>query len=293
MESYQSFSQRNVGNGYSWSDDEMQRNYQIACNVEKHYNETYTKTDEPQIGDIVEFADEYHVYYHAKIVENLYNDGKLCICEQGSSFTYGHSFSTSGGAFVSKDKSQLQLVGQDENIVWTWGCLGAGAHQGIYFPLKVRKWLIPYNPKSIKRSLITFNRDDNGQITTVEIRNSGDLFCTQMSFRSLEAFHAWAKYAGYNYRVENHRAYSNQHISTKCWCKAEDAPANGKPIKVLGNGRVHDGFVVTHELTITNWYPNIYDPSRPRPEYGSEEYKKECDKELADYRKYADNPLGV
>lgn len=292
MESYENFKARNANFGeYGFVEErEMLRNYEIALQVEKTYNETFANTNEPQIGDIVEFADDYHVYKHAKIVENLYADGKLCICENGGSHTDGKYFSTSGGAFVSKDKSELVLAGEDFNVVWTWGCNGAGAHQGIYFPLKVRKWIIPYEPKNVKRSIINFKRNDDGEIVSVAIENSDSFFCNAMSFNSLLAFEAWAKYVGYEYHVDGNRGYSPQKINERCWTKNVPMPENGKPIKVLANGRVHDGLVVSEDFVITQWWPNI---CREHAAYGTPEWRKECDEELALHRKYAQNPMGV
>ena len=157
METYEKFCYRNGGfNGGCNSEEVMRKNYAIALKVEKIYNANHPNTKEPQVGDIVEFADDYHVYKYAKIVEPHYCDGRLCVCENGGSFTDGKFFSTSGGAFVGKEKSELQYVGEDFNIVWTWGCYGSGGNQGIYFPLKVRRWKIPYDPKNVRRSTIRF-----------------------------------------------------------------------------------------------------------------------------------------
>lgn len=293
MEKYEDFKARNAAFGSynipSLHEDEMQRNYEIALQVEKTYNEHFGNIDEPRIGDIVEFADDYHVYKTAKIVEDHYGDGKLCICERGCSHTDGTFFSTSGGAFVRKDKSELVLVGEDENVVWTWGCYGVGAHQGIYFPLKVRKWIIPYDPKNVKRSIVKFEKNDDGEIISVSIENSTE-FYSAMGFDSLRAFEAWADYVGYNYRVENERGYSNQTVSQKCWTDKFPKPTNGKPIKVCANGRIHDGLVVNEEFSVTHWWPNV---RRNHPQYGTPEYKEESAKELKLFRKYARNPMGV
>ena len=142
-----------------WLDYQMQKNYEIALQVEKNYYEKYGTAKEPKIGDIVEYADEYHVYKYASIVENLYYEDestRVCVCENGHSHTNGKFFSTSGGAFYGMDKSALQYVGEEINYVWTWGCEGAGASQGINLPLKVNKWIIPYDPKKVKRSTIQF-----------------------------------------------------------------------------------------------------------------------------------------
>lgn len=299
MESFENFKKRNASFGCcglpNVQERELQKCYYIALQVEKTYNDTYGHIEEPRIGDIVEFTDGFHVYTHGKIVENMYQDGRLCICEAGSSHTDGKYFSTSGGAFVSKDKSELQLVGEDENVVWTWGCHGAGGNQGIYFPLKVRKWIIPYNPDTVTRSFV-YHSDklprSNGEPPryAVWIENTGSYGYYAMSFKSELAFKAWAKYVGYETHVfDSSKDASYQKIVQKCYTREEDAPKNGKPIKVLFNGRIVDGFVVTEGNEIVTWAPNISDGTYKPIDFNSDEYKRE----MEEYRKYCDNPMGV
>lgn len=275
-----------------WSNDEMQRNYAIALQVEKNYYEKFGTAKEPKIGDIVEYTDGWHVYKYASIVENVYYEDentRVCICDNGSSHTStGRGFTTSGGAFHGKDKSQLQYVGEDKNIVWTWGCHGAGADQGIYLPLTVNRWIIPYDPKSVKRSMVWSRKHNEDNTYSVCIQNSDDCMCYAHSFKSRESFEAWAKYVGYQYQIEEdgERAYSYQEVCRRCWVSEEKKPKNGKPIKVVGNGKVHDGLVVTEELRITEYWPNIYTKD---PAYGTPEYQEQ----LEAFWKYHNNPMGV
>lgn len=267
-----------------WSEDEMRRNYEIALKVEERYYAEHGTAKQPKIGDIVEHTDGYRVYKSAKIVENMYgdNDSKVCICDCGKSFTRGGYFSTSGGAFHNRDKSQLQYVGECENIVWTWGCYGAGADQGINFPIKVNRWIIPYDPKAVKRSTVYFNQAEG----KVSIENAEDCMMYTKSFRSRRAFEAWAKYIGYEYHMDGDRAYSPQRVVNRCWTENVPKPENGKPIKVLANGRVRDGIAVTEDFCITEWWPNIY---HPEPKYGTPEYNQQMEA----YWRYNDNPMGV
>lgn len=265
-----------------WSEYEMRRNYEIALKVEERYYAEHGTAKEPKIGDIVEYTDGWHVYRNAKIVENMYgdDDSKVCVCDSGHSFTNGDYFSTSGGAFHSKEKALMQYVGEAENIVWTWGCYGAGANQGINIPIKVNRWIIPYDPKAVKRSTVRFSQD------AVSIENNYDCMFKVMSFNSRRAFEAWARYVGYEYHMEGEVAYSPQKVVTKCWTSDDNKPTNGKPIKVLGNARVHDGLVVTEDFCITQYWPNIY---RPEPKYGTPEYEKQMEA----YWRYHENPMGV
>lgn len=302
MESFELFYKRNLGFGEygTPSDKEMQRNYEIAKQVEQTYLSLHGDMDEPQIGDIVEFADDYRVYDHAMIVENHYGGdehGMLCVCECGSSHTNGRCFSTSGGAFRSFHKSRLQPAGTDVNVVWTWGCHGAGASQGIYFPLPVRRWIIPHG-KPTKRSWVYIRgrgakRCDGQPMPAVSIENCCDLY-NAMSFKSIEAFKAWADYVGYRYRDDGGwgttRKVSAQRICDKCYCDPSWQPPEGaKPIKVIRNLRLKDGWVVTTDDCIMTYWPNIYDPEHPEPRYGTPEYEAE----FREHRKYMDNPMGV
>lgn len=286
MITYEQFKERNISfNGGYNTEKVHQNNYGIAQEVERVYMDTYGHIDGPRIGDVVEFSDGWNVYKHAQVCENMYGGSKygmMCVCKHGSSWTNGRGFSTSGGAFKAYHKSKFQYVGEDEVWVWTWGCYGSGANMGIYFPLKVRKWIIPYE-SVLKRSMVKIKRHDQ---YAVFIENNGDLF-NALCFNSVKAYIAWAEYVGF--KTENwagsFEKVSPQRIERKWYLKPEDAPTNGKPIKVLDNGRIKDGYVVTTEDAITYHVPNY----GKYPEYGTPEYEKAW----KDYRKYAGNPMGV
>jgi hypothetical protein len=305
MENFEDFKKRNVGfdEGRWYGMDEyfdktMRKCYDVALKVEQTYNELHPNINEPQILDIVEFADDFEVYKRGMICENLYGKsefGMLCICERGCSHTDGKYFSTGGGAFRHIHKSKLRYAGETENVVWTWGCYGSGAHQGIYFPLKVRKWIIPYETPKFgskvyirgKNAKDCYGRD----LDAVWIENFGSCFGHAASFNSIKAFKAWAEYVGYNsYAFDGtFERRSQQKIQHRCIVKMEDLPENAKPMKVIANGRVHDGWVVNDGITITELWLNAYDPNEVRPKYGT----KEWDDEIKLFHKYCRNPMGV
>lgn len=305
MEKYETFKQRNINfsnKGYFFEkgmmEDVMKRNYGIACEVEKTYNETFGNIDGPRIGDIVEFSDGFRIYNHAKVVENLYGGSKygmLCVCENGSSHTDGKYFSTSGGAFKAIHKSKFQYVGESENIVWTWGCYGAGANQGIYFPLKVRKWIIPYEPiQQVSRVVIKGQngKDWHGRPTdAVWIENFADCYGYHaQSFRSIRAYRAWASYVGFKSkpRKGTFDRESSQAIIRKYFWEKSEVPKGAKPLKLFSNGHLADSFVVNDGKNIVYYIPNPNIlPESPR--FGTKEYEEER-KEIIKYR---DNPLGV
>lgn len=300
---YEDFKRSNMGFGAYQNparhEEEMLMCYAIANHVTDEYRNTYGHIDGPRIGDIVEFCDGYKVYKHAKIVEQMYggsNHGMLCVCENGTSFTNGRYFSTSGGAFRNIHKSKMQLVGEDENMVWTWGCYGSGADQGIYFTLPVRKWIVPYEQPQ-RRSKVTIygrgKRRNGRDLPAVAIENFGGGFGRAESFRSINAFKAWADYVGYRYNDDRQGTFvkvSSQRVDSKCYTdKAWQPPMGAKPIKIIRNGELKDAWVVTSETCITYYWPNIYDPANPRPRYGSPEYEREYRERC----KYDGNPMGV
>ena len=286
MIAYEQFKTRNLGFNGGWNSEKVhQNNYGIAQEIERVFMQTYGNIDGPRMGDIVEFSDGWEVYERAQVCESCYGGSKygmMCVCERGSSWTDGNIFSTSGGAFKSIHKSKFQYAGETEVWVWTWGCFGSGANMGIYFPLKVRKWIIPYEPV-LKRSMVKIRKHNE---YAVFIENYGDLF-NALCFTSVKAYLAWAKYVGYKTEswVGTFEKVSPQKIVRKWYTKPENAPTNGKPIKVLDNGRVKDGYVVTTDQAIIYHIPNY----GPYPEYGTPEYEKE----FQDHRKYAGNPMGV
>lgn len=270
-----------------WSERDMQLNYAIALKVEQTYYDRYGNAKEPKIGDIVEYTDGWEVFKGASIVENLYHsEPQICICDAGHSFTDGRAFSTSGGAFHSKDQSLLQYVGEDINYVWTWGCNGVGANQDINIPLKVNRWIIPYNTLEVKRSIVFFKRNDQEGDCAVWIKNTHEWFHAH-SFESKRAFEAWAKYVGYEYYMDGEKGYSHQKLVNRCWVDPDKKPQNGKPIKVLANAKVRDGFVVTEDTCITEWWEN--NRTERCAVYGSIEYRTEMEM----YHKYKYNPMGV
>lgn len=279
-----------------WSEKDMEDNWKIAKEISESYTRKFQDNDSPKIGDIVEFSDGFRVHRQAKIVEDMYRGsehGMLCICENGSShITNSICFSTSGGAFVRRHKSKLVRNGYDFNTVWTWGCNGVGAGQGIYFTLRVNRWLIPYDEGSMVRSTVRINGSgaksmDGTKIPAVRVCNTSDMYCFQ-SFDSIKAYKAWAEHIGFKtsqYESCLHLS-SNQRLVQKYVTKDGDIPVNAKLIKRVLNGRVRDCWVTTDGNDIVFHTDNR---SISEMKYGT----KEDEEETRMFRKYSDNPLGV
>ena len=295
--SYEEFVAMNAGfNEGIWSDKDMKLNWKIAQEVAEIYRRRFPDNGAPKIGDIVEFSDGFRVYRHAKIVEDVYRKseyGVLCICENGSShISNGAGFSTSGGAFVRRHKSMLKRNGYDRNTVWTWGCNGVGAGQGIYFDLVVNRWIIPYDEGSMVRSTVRINGRgaksmDGTELPAVTVGNTSDLY-RFLSFESIKAYKAWAEHIGYRTFPRNSCLHleSNQRLVRRYIVRDEDIPKNAKMIKMVSNGRVRDCWVTSEDNDIVF---NIDNRSIPAIKYGT----KEDEEERLMFWKYSSNPLGV
>ena len=316
MENYRQFAERNkTWNGYYINSDfykkmegidPMLRNYEVAKSVEKKFLSRYnSNSPEPQVGDVVEFSDGYNIYAHAVIAESLNkkHDSKfhlLNVCENGSSWTDGESFSTSGGSFHTFHASRFALVGRAVNMVWTWGCHGAGAEQGIYFHLNVRRWVIPYSaPEPLTRVRIYGNgsKDPYGEPRRYAVSVTGQDFFNFQSFVSIRAFLAWAEYVGFEYEhigngadrcgLVNRRGF--QFLKRVMVYHPKQVPSGAKPLKMAENGIIVDAWTKRVGDTIFFYVPNINwwnDGTFPHPILSRQE-------EIEEFWKYSDNPLGI
>lgn len=306
METFEIFSGRNQGFGeYGFpTEDEMRRCYEKAKSVEQRFMEKFGSIEGPRLGDVVEFADEFRVYKHGQVSENLYGGdkyGMLCICERGSSFTSGDGLSTGGGAFRHIHKSKLHYAGETTNTFWTWGCHGSGARQGIYFTMPVRKWIIPYE-RPMCRSKVTFNGRGKmfkgRELPAVSITNFDSYMGYAESFVSIKAFLAWADYVGYRYKPWHGcmmEQVSRYRIESRCYTDKDwQAPDGARPMKMIRNGEVKDGWVVnTTDDVILYLWPNIYDPNEMRLDRDHPFYKARQDEKHRLFLKYSGNPMGV
>lgn len=310
MEKYEDFAKRNQcwNNYYIYgkglkdkTNHPMRRNYAIAQKVCKKFYSRYNKNSPiPQVGDIVEFSDGYRVYKHGMIVESHWKGmskfNLLNVCECGRSHTDGEYFSTSGGAFHTIHASHFALVGWAENDVWTWGCYGSGANQGIYFKLKVRKWIIPYDaPKPLINVRIygKGTKDWGGSLRNyaVEVKSCYEGNFVQC-FESIHAFLAWAEYVGFEYekvgKLCDRRGL--QHLKEITITNPDEIPADAKPLKTVVNFQVLDSWTKKVDDTIYFYVPNLYYWNNGA--FG-ERPKLSQDEEMKLHRKYYTNPLGV
>lgn len=102
-----------------------------------------SRTDKPQVLDVVEFTDEFGCYYPNAIIDgDTYYDGSMVICENGCAYVSLDEMnvihkSISGGSFPRIDREKLRCIGKKEKTFWTFSTMGAGANQGLYFNVEV------------------------------------------------------------------------------------------------------------------------------------------------------------
>lgn len=142
---------------------------------------------EPCIGDIVQYTNEYGDYYMNAHIENVYEDGKINICENPyvpfigvNVDNNGILCNTSGGAWCNIPIAKLKYIGKREKTFCHWGNCGACADGAVEFKANVSVWEYssgenrfiskinnkPYTTKEFERMKIHYcpNRKDSPYI---------------------------------------------------------------------------------------------------------------------------------
>lgn len=269
--------------GLTHSEKEWAENYDIACEVEERLQSHYPMDGEVHPGDLVEISDGYRIYKNA-LVCSIDKNGVCEVCEQWSAFTYGKAFSVSGGVWHSIHKSNFVRKGNGRATYWTWGRNGSGANQGIYFPVLVQRWIVPYE-KPKPETTVLFRTSKLRSEPRVSIEGIGLFILAQ--FCSVKAFKAWAEYAGFCYEkfgqacggVISRRG--KQNITERLFWTKDDLPNDAKPLFAMSNGSMVRCYVSNDGDTITMWRPNANSKAvfNPLP--------------FEEAKRYYDNPMGV
>ena len=245
--------------GLPHSDKEWSENYDIACKVEQRLRNNYPMDGDVHPGDLVEFSDGYRVYKNA-LVCDIDRYGVCEVCEQWSAFTLGGSFSVSGGTFHRIHKSNFVRDGKGEAFYWTWGRNGSGANQGIYFPVVVQRWVVPYEKP--KKETTVYFKTRTRQRDESRVFISGPHLSVIQSFRSVKAFKAWAEYVGFDYERFG-QSYDGiicrrgrQNIVGRYFWHKEDIPDGARPYYDLCNGSMVRCYAANDGETITVLRPN-------------------------------------
>lgn len=269
--------------GLGHKEEEWQENYDIACKVEERLQNNYPMDGDVHPGDLVEISDGYRVYKNA-LVCSIGKNGVCEVCERWSAFTFGKSFSVSGGVWHSIHKSNFVRNGNGVATYWTWGRNGAGADQGIYFPVLVQRWIVPYE-KQQPETTVLFRTSKLRSEPRVSITGPG--FSTLATFCSVKAFKAWAEYVGFGYEklgqawngVISRRG--KQNITDRLFWTMDDLPDGAKPLFAMSNGSMVQCYVSNDGDTITTWRPNPNSKAvfNPLP--------------FEEAKRYYSNPMGV
>lgn len=305
MENYRQFAERNqtwnsyytyapyFAKGENEEKDPMRRNYAIAGKAcETFYSGYDWNSDMPHVGDVVEFSDGYDVHSDGVVVA-IRRHGLIEVCGSGCSWTDGKSFSTSGGPFQHVHVSKFVRHGMGIHSVWTWGCNGAGAGQGVYFDLNVRKWLVPYTKPEPHTRVRIYGRgakDWRGQPYDDAVRVDDGTIASH-GFASVRAFLMWAEYVGFEFEHIGNRCNRKgfQRLKRVPVSRPSEVPYGAKPLKEVENGIVVDAWVRKEGNTICTYVPNIN--AWNNGAFGGHSISAE--EELKLFRMYSGNPLGV
>ena len=104
--------------------------------------ENSRSTEHIQVGDVVQYTNEYGEYFPHAMITKLNDDAE--ICEHGNMYTNIHEdefcHSTSGGSFSHHEMNGFTYIGKITNTFWTFGHNGACANGGVYFTATVNLW---------------------------------------------------------------------------------------------------------------------------------------------------------
>lgn len=104
--------------------------------------ENSRSTERIQVGDVVQYTNEYGEYFPHAMITNIYDNTE--ICENGNMYTNIHEgefcHSTSGGSFSHYEMKGFTYIGKTTRTFWTFGHNGACANGGVYFTATVNLW---------------------------------------------------------------------------------------------------------------------------------------------------------
>lgn len=151
-----------------------------------------------QVGDVVQYTNEYGEYYPHAIITNLDNDDAE-ICENGSMHTniYKGEFchSTSGGSFSHYNIKKFTYIGTTTRTFWTFGHESACANGGVYFTATVNLWECNDN-----KEMFSTKTHDKYYLSYRKAENNGDYqyFASKTgmssyAWRTKEDMQAWLR----------------------------------------------------------------------------------------------------
>lgn len=144
-----------------------------------------------QIGDTVQYTNEYGDYFQHALITNINDDVE--ICERGSMYTYIYEgkfcHSTSGGSFSHHNINDFTYIGKTTRTFWTFGHNGMCANGGIYFTVTVNLWECNdnkemFSTKTHDKYYLSYRQSKNGDY---------QYFVDNHAWRTEEEMQAWLR----------------------------------------------------------------------------------------------------
>lgn len=291
------FKAMNLGwnNGGEMDESTLRKNYEIAMNAIWDFIGRRESDMVPQVCDHVVASDKFEIFPNAVVDKDLYQrPGRITICGRGGFGVFGSSMPSiqCGGPFFGApaDASEYEYLGMGRTTVWTWGCYGAGANQGIYFWVPVRRWKMRSLNRRI-RSYISMPvtkeaKERFGRQSKLQLWGD-DFTHIQVEFDSIKACFAWLE------QMHIHATREESENGVMYWSLDREVFTRGyvysavptdRPSFYAGklhrNGNLGDAW---------GYLTDLGDIALVRTDSGKIDYSDNPE----EYKKYRNNPLGV
>lgn len=152
--------------------------------------ENSRSTERVQVGDVVQYTNEYGEYFSHAIITKINDDAE--ICEHGGMYTDIHEgefcHSTSGGSFSHHKMNGFTYIGKTTNTFWTFGHNGACANGGVYFTATVNLWGCNDN-----KEMFSTKTHDKYYLSHRKSDSDYQYFIENHAWRTEEEMQAWLR----------------------------------------------------------------------------------------------------
>ena len=169
-----------------------------------------------QVGDVVQYTNEYGDYFQHALIANINDDAE--ICENGSIYTDIHEgefyHSTSGGSFSHHEINDFTYIGKTTRTFWTFGHNGMCANGGIYFTATVNLWECNdnkgmFSTKTHDKYYLSYRESENGDyqyfIDNYEWETEEEMQAWLRTYRAIVTGTTWGGSVIWTYKeVEHH-----------------------------------------------------------------------------------------
>lgn len=152
--------------------------------------ENSRSTERIQVGDVVQYTNEYGEYFPHAMITNIYDNTE--ICENGNMYTNIHEgefcHSTSGGSFSHHEMKGFTYIGKTTRTFWTFGHNGACANGGVYFTATVNLWECNDN-----KEMFSTKTHDKYYLSYRKSDSDYQYFIENHAWRTEEEMQAWLR----------------------------------------------------------------------------------------------------